>query len=246
MIPPWLHTASLVSLGLGAVCAVLLLVDCLRRPPHMAIMILVWPICCLFGSLAVVWLYWTHGRAPAPSDHGDHEHQHHHHHHGSGSPKTGFASVATDTLHCGSGCTLGDVCGETLLLFVPQIAVWIGFPALSCDRMFAGWIVDTVFAYGFGILFQFFAIAPMRGLGLRDGLVAAIKADTLSLLSWQAGMFAFMAFAHYVLFERLLGTRVSADSPVFWFAMQAAMLCGFATAFPMNRWLIGVGLKDGM
>lgn len=55
---------------------------------------------------------------------------------------------------------------------------------------------------------------------MRDGLVAAIKANTLSLLSWQTGMFAFMAFAHFVLFARLFGTQVNADSPVFWFAMQ--------------------------
>ncbi len=81
---------------------------------------------------------------------------------------------------------------------------------------------------------------------MRDGLVAAIKADTLSLLSWQTGMFAFMAFAHFVLFARLFGTQVNAESPVFRFATQAAMLCGFVPAFPMNRWLIGIELKDGM
>jgi hypothetical protein len=28
--------------------------------------------------------------------------------------------------------------------------------------------------------------------------------------------------------------------------MQAAMICGFATSLPMNRLLIGVGLKEAM
>ena len=35
-------------------------------------------------------------------------------------------------------------------------------------------------------------------------------------------------------------------TPEFWFAMQIAMLAGFATAFPTNWWLIRKGLKEKM
>jgi len=46
----------------------------------------------------------------------------------------------------------------------------------------AEYIGDYVLALAFGILFQYFAIAPMRGLGLGDGLKAAAKADVISLV----------------------------------------------------------------
>ena len=35
-------------------------------------------------------------------------------------------------------------------------------------------------------------------------------------------------------------------SPEFWFVMQLAMLCGFATAYPVNWWLIRSGIKEAM
>ena len=44
--------------------------------------------------------------------------------------------------------------------------------------LFAEYIGDYALAVALGIVFQYFAIAPMRGLGLRDGLKAAAKADS--------------------------------------------------------------------
>jgi len=64
---------------------------------------------------------------------------------------------------------------------VPAIAVWFGWQSLFGDKIFAAWIVDYLFAYAFGIVFQYFTIAPMRNLGFVAGIWAAIKADTLSL-----------------------------------------------------------------
>ena len=69
------------------------------------------------------------------------------------------------------------------------------------EKIFAVWIVDYLFAYAFGIVFQYFTIAPMRGLSLGQGIVAAVKADTLSLTAWQVGMYGFMAFAYFFIFR---------------------------------------------
>jgi uncharacterized protein DUF4396 len=44
----------------------------------------------------------------------------------------------------------------------------------------------------FDILFQYFAIAPMRGLGVRGGLKAAAKADFISLTAFEIGLFGWM------------------------------------------------------
>ena len=43
-------------------------------------------------------------------------------------------------------------------------------------------------------------------------------------------------------------SRVSAavNSPAFWFTMQIAMLAGFITSYPVNWWLIKVGIKERM
>lgn len=55
-------------------------------------------------------------------------------------------------------------------------------------------------ADGLGIAFQYFAIAPMRGLGRRKGLVEAAKADFLSLSSFEIGLFGWMALTQLVFF----------------------------------------------
>ena len=107
-------------------------------------------------------------------------------------------------------------------------------------------MVDFLFAYTFGIVFQYFSIKPMRDLSPGAAIWAAIKADTLSLTSWQVGMYGFMAFADFYLFQHVLGVAMSTDTPEFWFMMQIAMLCGFATAYPMNWLLIRTGVKEKM
>jgi len=112
--------------------------------------------------------------------------------------------------------------------------------------MFARWIVDYFFAYAFGIVFQYFTIAPMRGLSLWKGIIAAVRADTLSLSAWQCGMYGFMTIAHFVIFRIGFGTKLEPTSPEFWFMMQIAMICGFVTSYPVNWWLIRSGIKEKM
>jgi hypothetical protein len=86
----------------------------------------------------------------------------------------------------------------------------------------------------------------MRGLGPVKGLTAALKADTASLTSWQVGMYGLMAIAHFLVFKLVFDASVTPASPVFWFAMQIAMVAGFATAYPVNWWLIRAGIKEKM
>ena len=230
MIPAWLHGLSIASLVLGGVCAAIIAVDVARHPQPMWIMSVVWPVTALFGTVWIAWQYFTYGRSTVPSE----------------PPTPHPIKVANGALHCGSGCTLGDIVAESLVFLVPSMAVWFGWHSLFGDRIFAVWIVDYIFAYAFGVVFQYFTIAPMRGLSLGPGLWAAIKADTLSLSAWQFGMYGFMAFADFYLFGTVLGIRLTTDSVEFWFMMQIAMLCGFATAYPMNWWLIRIGVKETM
>ena len=109
------------------------------------------------------------------------------------------------------------------------------------STLFTHDLVSFVLAYVFGIFFQYFAIAPMRGLGFREGLWAAVKADTLSLTACEIGMFAWMAVTQKLLFPGL-----EPRSWTFWFMMQIAMILGLATTFPANWWLIRRGGKEAM
>lgn len=227
-MPTWLVVLSLASLVLAACCAVWLVVDVRRHPQKMAVMNVVWPVTALFGSVIAVWFYRRHGRAGADDD------------------PTMPVSVGKGALHCGAGCTLGDIVAETVAFLVPAVLVVFGYPGVFSERMFAVWGLDFVVAFVIGIAFQYFAIAPMRGLGVRDGVVAAVKADALSLTAWQVGMYGLMAVLVFGVFRPAFGTQPEASSPVFWFAMQLAMLAGFATAYPMNWWLVRSGIKERM
>jgi uncharacterized protein DUF4396 len=244
MIPSWLHILSVVALAAGFLCAGIVLLDVLRSPQRMAIMNVVWPITALFGTVVIVWLYFRYGKLATRQAVRSAEHA------GQKPPaprETPFpAIVAKGAFHCGSGCCIGDICAEWLAFAFPAIALWLGWQQFFQEKMFAVWILDFVFAFVLGIAFQYFTIVPMRQLGKLEGIWQAIKADTFSLTAWQVGMYGFMAIAAFWLFRGVLGVRLEVNTAEFWFMMQIAMICGFATSYPVNWWLIKAGIKEKM
>lgn len=236
MMPLWLHALSIIALVAGLVSFLILSLDLMRHPQHMAIMNVVWPVTCLFGTGLTVWLYYRYGRqAGRPDTHCNH-----------GSDLPFPVIVAKGALHCGAGCMLGDLIAEWLAFLIPSIAIAFGWHWLFGEKIFAVWVLDFIFAFLLGIIFQYCAIAPTRKLSFWQGVAAALKADTLSLISWQIGMYGFMAFSQFYILGVLLETRAEVDTPEFWFLMQVAMLAGFATAYPVNWWLIRIGVKEAM
>jgi len=143
--------------------------------------------------------------------------------------------VAVGATHCGAGCSLGDLAAETALAAFPLV--------LFGQKVFGTWLIDFILALLFGIAFQYFTIKPMKRLSPKDGLIAALKADSLSLTAWQLGMYGWMAIALFALFGP---ERLPKSSPVFWLMMQIAMLAGFATSYPVNWWLLRRGIKEAM
>lgn len=232
--PLWFTGFAWLSIVVAVGCAVWVTVDVFRRPQQMAVMNVVWPVTMLFGSVAWLTFYLRSGRA-TPRGTSSRT-----------SDRSMAVSVATGTSHCGAGCAIGDLIAEFSLAAFPVLGVLVGVGRLFQDEIFAGWIVDFVLAFAFGILFQYFSIAPMRNLGLREGLIAALKADALSISSWQVGMYGVMALAQFLVLPALFGGRADVVSPEFWFVMQIAMLAGFATAYPVNWALIRFGVKERM
>lgn len=205
----------------------------------MWIMNLVWPITALFGTVGTLWLYFRFGRLASHAAMQESSEPANAH-------KPFPVQVAEAAGHCGSGCTLGDICAEWLAFLAPAVSVWFGWHWLFGERMFAVWVLDFVLALGFGLAFQYFTIKPMRDLSATEAIVAAAKADVLSLSAWQVGMYGFMAFAAFYIFRYLLGAQLETNSTEFWFCMQIAMICGFITAYPVNWYLIRSGIKEAM
>jgi Domain of unknown function (DUF4396) len=231
-MPIWLHWLAIASLLAGGICAVIIVIDLLAgHKQHMWIMNVVWPVTALYAGPLGLWAYYRMGRLSTQAAARQAKQQ------GKRMPgmdKPFWQKAALGATHCGSGCALGDIMAEWIIFVLPF--------TLFGKKIFGAWALDYAFAYFLGVIFQYFSIAPMRGLSLGKGLVAAIKADTLSLTSWQLGMYGWMAIATFAIF----GHELEKTNPVFWFMMQIAMLAGFATAYPVNRWLLKKKIKEPM
>ncbi|WP_302980491.1 DUF4396 domain-containing protein [Bilophila wadsworthia] len=236
----WLDLIAETYIGICVLCCLFIISKQQRRPaPMMRVMLLVWPIITLWAGPLGIWAYETSNRR-MPSHDGDggarhgmsdmhmempmqpmHSHTPH------------WKSVMTGTLHCGAGCTLADLTGPFLFRMAPFV--------LFGSSLYGEWAVDYVLALIIGVFFQYAGLASMshdRGLSL---WFRAFKVDFLSLTAWQVGMYGWMAIAVF-----LLVGPMSPDQPVFWLMMQISMICGFITAYPMNWWLIRIGIKSAM
>lgn len=130
---------------------------------------------------------------------------------------------------------IGDVISE-FSLFV------LGWTILG-SSLYAEYARDVLLAWLFGIAFQYFAIKPMRILSAKQGLVAAVKSDTLSILTFEIGLFGWMALIFVFLFRN---PHLHPTQGSYWCMMQIGMILGFFTPYPMNRWLIRSGWKEAM
>jgi hypothetical protein len=74
-------------------------------------------------------------------------------------------------------------------------------------------------------------------------LKAALKSDTLAIITFEIGLFAWMALMYLVFFPH---PHLKPTEVTYWFMMQIGMVLGFLTSYPTNRWLIKVGWKAVM
>ncbi len=208
--------------------------DEVRHPQKMAIMNVVWPVSALYFSLIAVWTYYRVGQNKPGSSMRGHRAQSGDKTHGERIEPSAW-QVAVGTSHCGAGCMLADVLCE----FVIATAGITLFGSV----LWAEYAIDFAAAWALGIVFQYFAILPMRNITPAQGIVAAIKADTLSISAFQVGMYTYIALTFFKLFPH---PHLTPFAPRYWLMMQIAMICGFFTAYPVNRWLIRSGLKEAM
>ena len=227
--PTSLNTLAFVYIALSIAACLFVAADIVLagRRQNMGVMEAVWPLTMLYWGPLGLPFYFGFGRA-APS-----QTRMRGHGHGPGEPEPPmWQAVFKGAAHCGAGCALGDFAAEWIALGL-GVAL-LGSPLDGSARL------ELRARLCVGIAFQYFAIAPMRGLGLRAGLVAAVKADTLSLIAYEVGMFAWMIYRAH---------RWPAMQPTdwsYWLMMQIAMVLGFATTYPVNWLLIRSGIKEKM
>jgi len=109
--------------------------------------------------------------------------------------------------------------------------------------LFAEYFVEFAIAYVFGIAFQYIPIRSARMVSPHVALIDALKSETLALIAFEIGLVGWMAAPYFLLFPH---HPPEVETNVFWFMMQIAMICGFATSYPVNWLLIKSGVKEKM
>jgi hypothetical protein len=149
----------------------------------------------------------------------NHQHtvDHDHAHHGSANlNKTAFWA----TLHCLSGCAVGEVLGMV-----------IGTAAGLSNGWTIALAVVLAFAFGYA-----FTLVPLvrSGMPLRQAGRLALAADTVSI--------AIMEIVDNLVMLAVPGAMdAPLSSPLFWGALGFALVVAGIAAYPVNRWLIARG-----
>ena len=124
------------------------------------------------------------------------------------------------TLHCLTGCAIGEVLGMVL-------ATWWGWG----DAASIALAVVLAFFFGYAL-----TMTPVlrAGLTLSAAVGVALTADTMSILVMEI-----VDNAILLLVPGAMDAGLS--SLLFWGALAFALLVAFVVTVPVNRWMIGRG-----
>ncbi|MGW0393222.1 DUF4396 domain-containing protein [Streptomyces sp. NPDC003042] len=151
--------------------------------------------------------------------HEHHRHEYHGHAHGGGG-KVSWAMAAKATLHCLTGCAIGEVLGMV-------IGTALGWGNVQTM------VLAIVLAFFFGYALTLRGILS-AGVNLRTAIRVALAADTLSIAVMELidnGVIA--------LWPGAMDAHLSA--PLFWIVLAIALVAAFVITTPVNKWLIGRG-----
>ena len=148
---------------------------------------------------------------------------HHHHDHAHELPTSGRALDAialSATLHCLTGCAIGEVLGMV-------IGTALGFSDLGTIAL----AVTLAFLFGYGL-----TSLPLLRAGMALGAVIpiALASDTLSI--------AVMEVIDNGIMLVIPGAmEAGLDNFRFWGSLAVALLIAGGAAYPVNRWLLSRG-----
>ncbi|MFF5636796.1 DUF4396 domain-containing protein [Streptomyces sp. NPDC012825] len=160
------------------------------------------------------------------NDHG-HDNNHgpgpdHGHGHGEHAAPGGatWAMAAKATLHCLTGCAIGEVLG----MVIGTALGWGNVPTM---------VLAIVLAFFFGYALTLRGILA-AGVGFRAAFKVALAADTLSIAVMEIVDNGVIA-----LWPGAMDAHLS--EPLFWIVLALALAVAFVITTPVNKWLIGRG-----
>ena len=150
-------------------------------------------------------------------------HGHHPHAHHGGAGGGALRTSAQATLHCLTGCVIGEVAG---LL----IGVSLGLPVWQTI------ILATALAYLSGMTLGLLPVMKNQGVGMLQALRIIWVGEVISI----GVMELVMNFVDYQMGGM---TAPSVASWMFWRGLMFAIPAGFIAAWPVNYWLLKRELK---
>ncbi|MET9134828.1 DUF4396 domain-containing protein [Streptomyces antibioticus] len=153
-----------------------------------------------------------------------HEHEQHgpeHPGHGHGAtPDGSWATAVRATLHCLTGCAIGEVLG----MVVGTALGWGNTATL---------VLAIVLAFFFGYALTLRGVLK-AGVGLRAAVRVALAADTLSI-----AVMELVDNGVIVLWPGAMDAGLG--DALFWGALAIALAVAFVLTTPVNKWMIGRG-----
>jgi uncharacterized cupredoxin-like copper-binding protein len=130
------------------------------------------------------------------------------------------AMAASATLHCLTGCAIGEIAGLI-------IGTAIGLSNVATIAL----AIALAFLFGYSL-----STLPLvkAGLGFFGALGIVLAADTLSIATMEVVDNAVMAAIPGAM-------EAGLSNPVFWLGMMVALTAAFIAAYPVNRYLLSRG-----
>lgn len=152
--------------------------------------------------------------------HADHDQAHAGDEHVVGHPHDMSGMAVGATLHCLTGCSIGEIIG----LLVGTAAGWANLPTT---------FLSIVLAFVFG--YSLSALPLVRGgIALPAALGLVLAADTLSIVT--------MEIVDNLVMLLIPGAmNAGLPNPIFWVSMAIALTIAFFVAWPVNRALLRRG-----
>ncbi|GGQ93541.1 DUF4396 domain-containing protein [Streptomyces flaveolus] len=163
----------------------------------------------------------THDHAAPAGGHGHGEHHGGHghgHHHGPG--PASWAMAAKATLHCLTGCAIGEILG----MVIGTALMWGNVPTMT---------LAIALAFLFGYSFTLFAVRR-AGLDLKAAIKVALAADTVSIAVMELVDNGIIALVPGAMDAHL-------SDGLFWYALLGGLAVAFVLTTPVNKWMIGRG-----
>lgn len=161
-----------------------------------------------------------HQHHAAHTDHANHANHVDHAHHGHGGGGVTWAAAAQATLHCLTGCAIGEILGMVL---------GTAFGLHNGGTV----VLSVLLAFVFGYALTMRGVLK-AGLDVRTATKVALAADTVSIVVMEI-------IDNSVMVTVPGAMDAGLGDVLFWLALAGSLVLAFVLTVPVNKWMIGKG-----